>query len=565
MKLNTTILLNRRSNWSKRYILLSISVFFLFMYISPYLRSDTHILIHDYLDSNHVWAKAGAEELKALQGDDSTDARYFKGLPIRSEGPIFSLRFWLFYFFNPYVAHVIGQILVRVLAFVGMLLLIKHHFVQDKNDNLVVFGVALTFSLLPYYPPAGLSVAGQPLALYAFLNFRNKQQSLKDWLILILIPFYASLVLSFLFFIIAVSVLWLYDLIVQRKLNYQFLAAIAVMAGLFVFVEYRLFYAVFFESDYVSHRVEFGSEKGGAGLGECIRKVQHIFFNGQYHAASLHRNYILPAVVIALSFVLVKGLEARLMFWLLGIVALTSGIYGLWGWQGMSFLKENIGVFAAFQFSRFHFLQPLLWYLLFALSLKLLVGQMQRYGKYVALAFLILQLALLFYQHDAIQERNKPSYREFYAPDLFSEIKAHIGRPQQDYRVISLGLHPAISQYNGFYTLDSYSANYPLSYKHEFRKIIAGELEKDDDLRVYFDNWGSRCYAFSAELGRNYLSNDHPVVQQLDFDFEQIKRMGGKYIISSAEIDTINNNALSLSGVFSNDESHWTIYLYEVQ
>ncbi len=556
--------LNNRFDLPNRCILFGVSILILLLYILPYFRSDTHILIHDYLDSVHVWTKAEAESLKTSKVADTNIAIFFKGLSPPFKGPIFSLRFWLFYFFNPCAAHVIGQILVRVLAFIGMFLLLKHHFVREKNDDLVVFGVALTFSLLPYYPPAELGVAGQPLALYAFLNFRNNQQSLKDWSILIFIPFYSSFVLSFLFFIIAVSVLWAYDLIVQRKVNYWFLASIALMGIMYAFVEYRLFCQMFLGSDFVSHRVEFGSISDGTGFFESLRNSQDVFLNGQYHAASIHRPFVLPAVFIALAFILVKGLEGRLIFILLSIILITSGIYGVWGWKGLSVLKDNIGVFSSFQFSRFHFLQPLLWYLLFALSLKLMVRQMPRYGKYVALAFICLQVAVLLHKHDAIQERNKPSYKEFYAPDLFSEIKEHIGKPQQDYRVISLGLHPSISQYNGFYTLDGYSTNYPLAYKHEFRKIIAGELEKDNDLRVYFDNWGNRCYAFSAELGHNYLSNDHPVVQHLDFDFEQIKRMGGEYIISSAEIDTVNNNALKLSGVFSNDESHWRIYLYEV-
>ena len=35
-------------------------------------------------------------------------------------------------------------------------------------------------------------------------------------------------------------------------------------------------------------------------------------------------------------------------------------------------------------------------------------------------------------------------------------------------------------------------------------EIISGELNKDENLRKYFDNWGSRCYAFSSELKYDY-------------------------------------------------------------
>ena len=63
--------------------------------------------------------------------------------------------------------------------------------------------------------------------------------------------------------------------------------------------------------------------------------------------------------------------------------------------------------------------------------------------------------------------------------NLFQEIKDHIDLPLEDYRVASIGLHPAIAQYNGFYTLDSYNNFYPLTYKYQFRKIIENELEKN--------------------------------------------------------------------------------------
>ncbi|MBO5281674.1 MAG: hypothetical protein J6B43_00890, partial [Lachnospiraceae bacterium] len=63
---------------------------------------------------------------------------------------------------------------------------------------------------------------------------------------------------------------------------------------------------------------------------------------------------------------------------------------------------------------------------------------------------------------------------------------------------MSLGITPAAALYNGFYCLDGYSNLYPLEYKHEFREIIARELEKSEGVRVYFDAWGNRCYLFNG-------------------------------------------------------------------
>ncbi|MDA6131502.1 DUF6044 family protein, partial [Escherichia coli] len=71
--------------------------------------------------------------------------------------------------------------------------------------------------------------------------------------------------------------------------------------------------------------------------------------------------------------------------------------------------------------------------------------------------------------NEEILFQDKPTVRQFYAEEQFSAIKEYIGLPQEDYRVASIGLHPAIAQYNGFYTLDSYNNFYPLTYKYQFR------------------------------------------------------------------------------------------------
>ena len=89
-----------------------------------------------------------------------------------------------------------------------------------------------------------------------------------------------------------------------------------------------------------------------------------------------------------------------------------------------------------------------------------------------------------------------PSFKQFYATDQFNEIDQYIGAPKSSYRVASIGLHPAIAQYNGFYTLDTYNNFYPLEYKHQFRKIIAAELDKNAHLRQYFDDMGWQMLYF---------------------------------------------------------------------
>ena len=170
-----------------------------------------------------------------------------------------------------------------------------------------------------------------------------------------------------------------------------------------------------------------------------------------------------------------------------------------------------------------------------------------------------------FFNHDEIQKIRKPSYREFYSPDLFKKIRDYIGKPNETYRVVSVGLHPAVSLYNGFYTLDGYFPNYPLAHKKAFRKIIAGEIKKSKEIKSYFDDYGARCYIFSAELELSnwlYTKNKNGVIKNLDFNTSAFLEMGGRYIISSVEVENYKENNWELLKIFEDSSSPWRIYLY---
>lgn len=193
----------------------------------------------------------------------------------------------------------------------------------------------------------------------------------------------------------------------------------------------------------------------------------------------------------------------------------------------------------------------------------------KRWRRFVHAA-LIAQLLVLIPFHEELTYgayHHAPSFREFYASDQFKQIKRFIGRPTDSYRVASIGLHPAIAQYNGFYTLDTYANIYPLKYKYQFRKIIAKELDKNPALKRYFDEWGSRCYLFVDELGKHYAfkKSTKKKITNLELNTEAFKKMGGQYIFSSVPIMNAEQNKLALLKRFSHPQSAWNIYVYEAK
>lgn len=160
------------------------------------------------------------------------------------------------------------------------------------------------------------------------------------------------------------------------------------------------------------------------------------------------------------------------------------------------------------------------------------------------------------------------TWEQFYAEDVFGEIKADLDTRENglDYKVASIGLHPAVALYNGFQTVDGYSVNYPLAYKHQFSEVIAEELKASPELFQYYWDWGSRCYVFSHELGRQYLfpKDSARAIGDLRINIEAFKEMDGKYIFSAVPILNAEDIGLSEYGSYSTPNSYYKIYVYEV-
>ena len=160
------------------------------------------------------------------------------------------------------------------------------------------------------------------------------------------------------------------------------------------------------------------------------------------------------------------------------------------------------------------------------------------------------------------------SWESYYAKELMQEIDEAIGRDKSEYRVAHLGISPAPSLMYGFYTVDGYSNNYPLEYKHRFRKVIEKELEKGEEAtRLYFDTWGSRCYLFNSQSGTYYSlsASSEAVYEGLEFDMEALKDLGCEYLFSGGQILDASRMNLEELGNFKTKDSYWRIWLYRLK
>lgn len=541
---------------TKKFHFLCVSI--LLLYVAPYfvLGENAYLILADGLDSNLLWHTLLARYDLLFAAPDAVIAP-MANMPRASLGSEFFLVSWFYLIFPPYWAFAVNLLCVHVIGYVSAYLLFSKYVCADKK---VASMAALCFALLPFWTYGGISVSAMPLALYAFLNIRNGERKISNWLILFFIPFYSSFILSMMFFMCIPGLIWVHDVVRYKRFNAHFFTAIAMMTALYIAIDYRLLLFVI-DPLFETHRNEF--HKDGIGWYKAGYVTAKNFFIGQYHANPLHLFFIMPAGVMAflVTFFLQRKIHMPLFlcFFIVGVTAL---IYGFWEWHGMNVLKDNFFLFRAIQFDRFHFLQPLLWACVFAFSLRVFWAR-GRIGKAMFYGLVIAQIGYCFYGSDMVKQYRKApvSFASFYAVEQMQEIQNFIDRPLDEYRVLSVGMHPSIALYNGFYTADFYLANYPAAYKHDFRKVIASELEKDQTLKKYFDNWGSRAYVFSHENGRDFTPSKDPrkTLKDFDINIQAARNLGAEYVLSKYKID---NTKMRLMRVFEHEKSAWVIYLY---
>ena len=574
----------------KKLLILAVVIVLLFW--APYLfrGPNTHVKIFDNLDCHIAHTKVLSESGKAFSLNPNTKLdNFLNGIALSGVDSGFNVLTWLFMIFPPFTAYAINDLLMRLVAILGMVLLLKKYIIMPnvQEHHWIIIGTAACFALLPFYPAGGLSIAGIPLLLYCFLEIQEHKGKFIHFLFIFIFPFYSKLALAGVFIAISLFILWVIDGVRNRKINLPYLGGLALLTITYCFTHFHLVYS-FLAPGFVSYREEIHA--AGVPTAKALKLAIDNFIFDRVNEVGAQHMFVMAAAALALVVSIVKNINARLLKGLTAFTLLTSFIWGFKYWAGIIPLREKFQLLNAFDFSRFYWLNPFLWYLIFALAL-LIISKI-KYGKIIVFIFIIGQLLYMFMNYNweiryllgiktsfaGSARTYSLTYKEFYSEALFEEIHLYINKPKNEYRVISLGIPPAISQYNGFYTLDIYTDVYTLEYKHQFRKIIEKELEKNDRLKWVFDENGKRCYLFVADLygtdgvgGMVFsrgLTKDEArrlKVKNMELNIEQMKKMGGQYIFSAVEILDCQENQLQLEKVFARKDSPWKIYLYKVK
>lgn len=545
------------------------------------LNEDIYVGICDNLDLFITQLKVMKDEgaffsqnglMPMLQG---IDRDYFP-----SEFSVYNL----LYFLLPDVyAYIIGYLLKLVLAFGSSILLAQLLLGEryKQYEKLVVL-VAVAFSLLPLYPMYGLCFASMPLILYLLIKIYHKPK----WIYYVGIFFY-PLVSYFTFFgafilgylLIATIILWIRD----KKCSISLLGALAVLMMGFVCFEYRLFQIMLFSEQETIRASMVIASYDWKMLWDCFVDV---FLRGVSHAKSVHTYFILPICGMYFLYRNITYIQKKQLKQMIAdpfnltvvYILFNCVVYALYFWEPLRNLVEIVlPPLKGFQYGRTIFFNTFAWYFAFFLVLKEFYIQHKKMICILSVIAIVIvgteqceysdfynTVYCHLYKLIKQTEVNQLTYGEFFASELFEEIKKDIQYlPEEE--ACAYGFHPAVLSYNGISTIDGYCGYYSQEYKEIFREVIDPVLDKVPRWQQYYDTWGCRAYLFSAsgENTYDFGANADSIPQELLMDSEALQDLGCDYIFSRVEITNAEENHMQKVGVYEKEEIPYKIYLYK--
>ena len=456
-----------------------------------------------------------------------------------------------------------------------------------------------TYGILNVFPAFGIPFASIPLVIYLFLR-AEKTGKWYYYLMLFCYPF-ISYFSYFGLFICAYALVGLISVsVAKKKFSLRmFIGLISIALGYVVF-EYRLFSMMLFDSTVTIRTTMVPSDLTAV---QVLSEIKDVFLHSIFHAADDHTMFILPVCTAYFIFLNIryivkknwKGIFHDIYNLAALIIVFDCVVYGLQDCLGFSTLVGKIlPPLEGWQFNRTIFFNPFLWYASFFIILKRIYDvsgntinkdrnekERSNWLRVIANVMAVITVFVILLTPDKYNDlyrtaRNmivkarggtvdEMNYREFYASDLYDEIKADIG--YNNNWAAAYGFHPAQLEYNGIQTLDGYLGFYPQSYKEEFRKVIAPALDRVEASRIYYDDWGARCYLYGGtdvsivSNSKSFDVTDHDIY----IDTDAFRDMGGKYIFSRYELTNAAGSGLSLVKKYSADDVPYDIWLYSAE
>lgn len=550
-----------------------------------YYGEKSYIAVHDNMD-------LFLAQFKMLKNTDSfwkhgVNVPFLGGISRDNLPSELSLYSMLYMIFPVYTAYILGLLLKVVLAVASFRLLIKELY-PDKYITYrpIVYMIGFAYGILNLFPAYGFAFASMPLVVYLLIRIYRKP-SILLYLGLFCYPLvsYFSYMGIFILGYLVIAIIWLS--IKDKKPAWSLMPALIVLTLGYVVCEYRLFSQMLFGGEVTIRSTMVNPD---LSVPEVLGEIFTVWKEGIFHADGVHTKLILPICIVYfiinnICYIKKKqytGILHDNFNFIMLVILFNSVVYGLYDFEPVRTLFETIiPQLKGLQFNRTVFFNPFLWYAaLFIILARLYdMGVWQQWAANIIVCISVLVVILTptryndlyntcyyrAYEYFHGTEADILDYEQFYAVDLFTEIKEKIGYNGE--WSAAYGMHPAVLEYNGIATLDGYLGFYSQQYKEDFRKVIAPALERVEETRIYYDDWGARAYLYSGtDLSIvNASKTSYATDYNIYIDAESFKALGGKYIFSRLELTNADDMGLELVDSYTSSDESYTIYLYSLQ
>lgn len=560
------------------FLLLLAGVFFGYgesSYIAVHDNMDLFLAQYRMLKNTGTFWKHGVEV--PFLGGISRD-----NLP--SELSLYSM---LYMIFPTYIAYVLGMIGKIILGIFSFRLLAKELYPERYMIyRPVIYMVGFAYGIIWFFPAFGFAFASIPLCVYLLIKI-YRQPAIGWYVALFAYPLvsYFSYHGIFILGYLVIAIVWLS--IRDKKVAKSLIGALFVLAAGYVVCEYRLFGQMLL-SDEVTIRSTIVNPS--LSLPEVAAETVDVWRNGIFHADGVHGKVILPICLVYFVlqnlFYLFKKQWKKIFHdpfnFVMLFLVFNSVIYGLYDFEPLRTMVETlVPPLQGWQFNRTIFFNPFLWdCALFLILIRLydrgIFALWVANGIICVAALVVIVTPTRYndlyttcynklYEYHHGMEVDAYNYEQFYAADLFAQIKEDI-----EYNgewSVAYGLHPAVLEYNDIATLDGYLGFYSQQYKEDFRKIIAPALDRVEASRIYYDDWGARAYLYSGtdDSVVSSAKTVHATDSTLYIDTEAFKALGGTYIFSRIDVSNTEELGLEQMGIYTAEDNSCTVYVYRAK
>ena len=552
----------------------------------PYLLLGENSIVpyHDQLDGEII---AYIYQAKYLFSKGNTIPEFLNGASKTALTVPAPLALILFKIFSPFLAYMILQFSCHVVSYVGMYFLS----LECTDNGIIALIAAMLFTYIPFLPLYGFSQYGASCLILCVLWLYRGVHKCVSYFYIVLYAMMSSLILCG-FAWLGAGVLWvgILGLRKQLKKHKEIVAGMCLMLSMYFLENISLIGQILgITESVVSHKSEYvlNSKPFWSTFTGYLK-------NNDEHSSDNHvwifylTCFVMILLWCGIKYVAGQNLDGLIIqrkritsiFIFISLVCLIAAF------SENSIIvaaRERMGTLKAFQLSRVLWITSAFWYVELVLCLDVLWNMRSRmkYAMYMVSApllmyafFITLKASMIkpCIQEILLPEYETISYSDYLAIGVMEQVETHIqekdGLTKEEYKVASIGIDPSAALYHGFYCVDGYSNNYDLEYKHKFREVILPELERNEWLKSYYDDWGNRCYLFFSEIPGYYnVEKNSAWINNLQLDTKSLKNLGCDYILSALYI--VNAEELNLEWMdertFETENSYYQIFIYKIK